>query len=249
MKNQVNTVNKLESDAQNSQEDTRQFLQRENDARKVALGSRIEVAVDLAGGPGLAAHACGVSVSTLRRYARGEVAAPFVAMIGLARASGVSLEWLATGQGPRAPDAPREVMGVSEGATYAPAPPAPPPGRAARQQQSQTRATPAPGGDADPAAGRSLSISMIAPPAPAAPDRGEFANLPLLARCLDAVQRLPAALSTEQRLALALRLAEALVYLAADQPVPPALDPEDLLALARLLYQLHPPTGEPGPGP
>lgn len=106
MKNQENTGNNRENDAQISTENARQILQRENDAKKVALGARIEVAIDLVGGPGLAAHACGVSVSTLRRYARGEVAAPFVAMVGLARASGVSLEWLATGQGPieRAPD-------------------------------------------------------------------------------------------------------------------------------------------------
>lgn len=167
-------------------------------------------------------------------------------LIAIAREGGVSVEWLATGQGPRTPDALREALGVGEGAPVAAAPPAPPPGRAARQQQSQTRATRAPGADAGPAAGRSLSISMIAPPSPAAPDRGEFANLPLLARCLDAVQRLPAALSTEQRLAMALRMAEALVYLAADQPVPPALDPEDLLALARIFQQLHDPAlGDP----
>jgi hypothetical protein len=92
---------------------------------------------------------------------------------------------------------------------------------------------------------------MNTPPAPAALDRGEFANLPLLARCLDAVHQIPAALSTEQQLALALRLGDALAYIAAGQPVPQAIDMDDLIALVRLLYQLHPPAAASvtGPGP
>lgn len=172
-------------------------------------------------------------------------------LIAIAREGRVSLEWLATGQGPRTADADRNALGDGEVAAYTAASPAARSGSVDRHPAGQTRATPAPGGGAGPAPGRSLSISMNAPPAPAALDRGEFANLPLLARCLDAAHQIPAALSTEQQLALALRLGDALAYIAAGQPVPQAIDMDVLIALARLLYQLHPPAAASvtGPGP
>ncbi|MDH4120469.1 MAG: helix-turn-helix domain-containing protein [Deltaproteobacteria bacterium] len=46
-----------------------------------------------------AAQAAGVSADSLQRYIRGEVHPSFMAMARLAEAAGVSLEWLATGQG------------------------------------------------------------------------------------------------------------------------------------------------------
>lgn len=104
MKNQLETTTSRESDAPDEGDETRQILGGENDARVEGVGVRIHAMVDRVGDVNLAAHAAGVSVSTLRRYMRGDVAAPFAALAGLARRSGMSLDWLATGEGPRESD-------------------------------------------------------------------------------------------------------------------------------------------------
>lgn len=90
-----------EYDATDQRRDARQILREETDAKNVEIGRRLEAAVEMIGSNGVAAEAGGVSVSTLQRYIRGEVSAPFVALAGIARRSGVSLDWLATGEGPR----------------------------------------------------------------------------------------------------------------------------------------------------
>lgn len=66
---------------------------------------RLREAVQSAGGPGLVARQAGLPLSTLSKYLAGrEMRLP--AAIALARATGVRLEWLATGEGPMRPDPP-----------------------------------------------------------------------------------------------------------------------------------------------
>jgi DNA-binding phage protein len=88
---------------------------------------RLREAVHSAGGPGSVARRAGMPLSTLSKYLAGrEMRLP--AAVAIARATGVRLEWLATGEGPMRPDA------------TAP-PPAPPPSPCA---------TPEPPGLAEP---------------------------------------------------------------------------------------------------
>jgi transcriptional regulator with XRE-family HTH domain len=101
VKNEEKTERKQESDAPREAENQRQIQKTENDAWSVGVGARISAAIDEIGSQALAAHAAGVSVSTLQRYVRGDVAAPFKALAGLAREAQVSLDWLATGEGRR----------------------------------------------------------------------------------------------------------------------------------------------------
>ncbi|ASJ26246.1 LexA family transcriptional regulator [Laribacter hongkongensis] len=63
------------------------------------IGSRIARIVDLYDTKSAAAAAAGVSTLSLRRYISDEQTPSFLALAGLAKAKGVSLEWLATGVG------------------------------------------------------------------------------------------------------------------------------------------------------
>jgi hypothetical protein len=107
VKTDSKTVLSGENDANEDAADQRQIPKAENDAWSVGVGARISAVIEEIGSQALAAHAAGISVSTLQRYARGEVAAPFKALAGLARKAAVSLDWLATGEGPRAAPASR----------------------------------------------------------------------------------------------------------------------------------------------
>lgn len=63
------------------------------------LGTRIERVADLYDGRKSAALAAGISTDSLQRYIRGEVKPTMEAMRGLCVPKGVSLDWLATGEG------------------------------------------------------------------------------------------------------------------------------------------------------
>jgi phage repressor protein C with HTH and peptisase S24 domain len=63
------------------------------------LAPRLELAIAQAGGPSAVARRAEMYLSTLHRY-RGGRELPSSALVSLARATGVRLEWLATGEGP-----------------------------------------------------------------------------------------------------------------------------------------------------
>lgn len=63
------------------------------------LGDRIEAVADLLGTRINAAFVAGVSVDMLAKYIAGTSRPRFDAMVRLAAAAGVSLDWLATGEG------------------------------------------------------------------------------------------------------------------------------------------------------
>lgn len=63
------------------------------------IGKRIKAAADAVGSRKKAAQAAGVSDDMLYKYIRETSTPSFAAMVGLARAAGVRLEWLATGEG------------------------------------------------------------------------------------------------------------------------------------------------------
>ncbi len=64
------------------------------------IGTRISEAASKVGTRKSAAIAAGVSSDTLQRYISEGVKPSFEPLVGLARAAGVSLEWLATGEEP-----------------------------------------------------------------------------------------------------------------------------------------------------
>jgi len=122
-KKQIKSEVYAEYDATDQRRDARQILREETDAKNVEIGRRLETVVEMIGSNGLAAEAAGVSVSTLQRYIRGEVSAPFVALAGIARRSGVSLDWLATGEGQREHRQGGEATGESAAGGRRPMPP------------------------------------------------------------------------------------------------------------------------------
>ena len=63
------------------------------------LAPRLELAIAQAGGPSAVARRAAMYPSTLHRYRAGREL-PSSALVSLARATGVRLEWLATGEGP-----------------------------------------------------------------------------------------------------------------------------------------------------
>ena len=63
------------------------------------MASRLELAIAQAGGPSFVARRAEMYPSTLHRYRAGREL-PSSALVSLARATGVRLEWLATGEGP-----------------------------------------------------------------------------------------------------------------------------------------------------
>ncbi len=63
------------------------------------ISIRLEQAVKISGGPSAVARSAGMYLGTLNRYRIGREM-PVSALISLARATGVCLEWLATGSGP-----------------------------------------------------------------------------------------------------------------------------------------------------
>lgn len=78
---------------------------------RAKLGTRIASIADTTGGKRALAAAIGVHETQLYRYIRGENEPTAALMVLIARAAGVNLEWLATGDGP---------MRVGEGAVVAP---------------------------------------------------------------------------------------------------------------------------------
>jgi transcriptional regulator with XRE-family HTH domain len=66
---------------------------------RVMTGERIAEAVKLIGGQIAAAEAAGVSLSTLQRYMKGDVDPSLEAVMRLAQAVNLSLDWIATGRG------------------------------------------------------------------------------------------------------------------------------------------------------
>lgn len=64
------------------------------------IGTRISAVADLYGDRKSAAAAGGISTDQLARYMRGDNQPPFIVMAKMAAQVGVSLEWIATGQGP-----------------------------------------------------------------------------------------------------------------------------------------------------
>lgn len=75
--------------------------------------SRLRAAVDAAGGPGGIAARSGVSVRSLHHYLSGRSPMKLPVALAIARAAGVRLEWLATGEGPmRAPETGRLEAGA-----------------------------------------------------------------------------------------------------------------------------------------
>ncbi|CCQ74632.1 helix-turn-helix domain-containing protein [Magnetospira sp. QH-2] len=72
------------------------------------LSGRLERLVSLAGSQARAAAAAGVSLSQFKRYLGGESQPGFRAMVRLAHATGVRLDWLAMGQGAIMAEAPTD---------------------------------------------------------------------------------------------------------------------------------------------
>lgn len=64
------------------------------------LKERLSIAATCIGTRKAAAKAAGVSEATFYRYLNGESEPPLAVVVGLARASGYSCGWLATGEGP-----------------------------------------------------------------------------------------------------------------------------------------------------
>ncbi len=63
------------------------------------ISIRLEQAIKMSGGPSAVARSAGMYLGTLNRYRMGREM-PVSALISLAHATGVCLEWLATGSGP-----------------------------------------------------------------------------------------------------------------------------------------------------
>lgn len=68
---------------------------------RVLTGERIAKAASLIGSQAAAAEAAGVSLSTLQRYMKGDVDPSLEATTRIAQASQLTLDWIATGEGPR----------------------------------------------------------------------------------------------------------------------------------------------------
>jgi transcriptional regulator with XRE-family HTH domain len=64
-----------------------------------AFGERVEIAIEMAGGTTKMAEMAGVSTSVLSKWRRGESDPSRSRLVKMARAAGVSVEWLATGEG------------------------------------------------------------------------------------------------------------------------------------------------------
>ncbi|WP_198314584.1 helix-turn-helix transcriptional regulator [Chitinibacter sp. GC72] len=63
------------------------------------IGTRISATADILGGRKSAAEAAGISEDMLYRYIRGSSKPPLEAMVNLAKAAKIQLDWLATGEG------------------------------------------------------------------------------------------------------------------------------------------------------
>lgn len=73
--------------------------EREANDNSSEISIRLDQAVKISGGPSAVARGAGMYLGTLNRYRMGREM-PVSALISLARATGVCLEWLATGSGP-----------------------------------------------------------------------------------------------------------------------------------------------------
>ena len=146
-------------------------------------------------------------------------------LIAIAREAGVSVEWLATGQGPRTPDEGPVATVVTLG----------PKGlwRDEQEHEASRRANGPPG----PAfmAGYS-SHHPPGDPVPSPPTKSTLpADLPRLAACLEAVQQLPEALDAQRQLTLAYVMIDLIHFLDDQGHQPNHFDRQDLADLARML--------------
>lgn len=71
-----------------------------------AFQSRMNILISQAGGPSSLAQKSGLSRRVIDKYRSGESDPSRTRLVALARAGGVTIEWLATGNGSMAPDAP-----------------------------------------------------------------------------------------------------------------------------------------------
>jgi transcriptional regulator with XRE-family HTH domain len=105
--NQADTVNfdagKTEGETQGSRQSCEGNATDARQSWRVAMGKRISDVCAIIGNQMQAAIVAGVSISTLQRYIRGEVDPSLEGMVRIARQAGISLDWLATGEGPRRP--------------------------------------------------------------------------------------------------------------------------------------------------
>lgn len=83
------------------------------------LGSRLSSVIDAIGSQKAAASIAGVSDEQLGRWKSGKARPSFFGMQALAQAAGVSLDWLATGEGPMRPSDSSADSGGSGGASGA----------------------------------------------------------------------------------------------------------------------------------
>jgi transcriptional regulator with XRE-family HTH domain len=73
-----------------------------DEAARAELGSRLRAMVEALGSQSVAAQAAQVSVRQLQMYLQGQTAPSFLAVARLAQATGYSLDWVFTGEGPEA---------------------------------------------------------------------------------------------------------------------------------------------------
>lgn len=91
---------KVENDASEFTDERKtNFQVQEMNREALARASRLKQAVNAAGGPGHVSATSGVPLSTLQGYLRGGDA-KISNLVGLARACGVNIAWLSTGEGP-----------------------------------------------------------------------------------------------------------------------------------------------------
>jgi hypothetical protein len=141
-------------------------------------------------------------------------------LVAIAHATGVYVEWLATGEGPR--DRP-----ATDGT-------APPGGGEERMRRAAAAMAEekASSYQASSRGERRQPPGATVPAAPALP-----VELPRLAACLEAVQRLPEAMDAQRQLTLAYAMIGLIHHLEERGYQPNRLDREDLACLAGVLYK------------
>lgn len=98
------TATYIESDVEKGSSLSRHFQPEENDAESDAFKDRIDSLV----GPKQTrafARKAGISESVLRQYIKGESQPTLDKLLAIARTANVNLLWLATGEGPKRPEA------------------------------------------------------------------------------------------------------------------------------------------------
>ena len=149
-------------------------------------------------------------------------------LVAIALATGVNVEWLATGEGPRERPAADGTVPVGSG------------------EGRERRPAPEPSGDKSLRyqGSRGTGQRQEGPPPIPTFDAGQplagfvLVKLQRLAACLAAAQRLPEELETGAQLMLAIRIQALIDYLVAQGADQGLIDQEDIDAMARLLFKL-----------